>query len=402
MSINARHKVFSVSALTQAWSDLLLNTKPQSRNTSGVDNISINDFAENPKHLLLKLSRELANGQFRFQELKAVLIKKPNGKDRLICVPTVTDRIVQRALLNFLAAKYHSKVANDFSYGFIKGRTVKDAAEVACAIRASKPWVFKTDITAFFDTVDRAILQGSLVKIVRERSLHPQLVEAIGCEARPPTSRASRRRIAQLGIRPGIGLRQGMPLSPFFSNLLLTSFDEKVISAGIPGVRYADDLIFFASSRDECLHIAQFCEEQFANLQLAIPKIETAGSKSVIYAPGEPAEFLGLELAPIATGFELRLSSNQIERIREEMLSYGSVKELLSRKVTLRTLGVVLRAKRDGYLAAYDACTNIGQIEAELKAIERKCLVKIYRDELKIDLSAIGAEACTFLGLGAL
>lgn len=400
MSSNARLKVFSLPALTQAWNDLVLNTKPLSRNTSGVDGISINDFAENPKHLLLRLSRRLASGKFNFSELKAVLIKKPNGKDRLICVPTVEDRIVQRALLDFLAEKYHSKIANDFSYGFIKDRSVKDAAEAACLLRASKPWVFKTDITAFFDTIDRAILQKALVKTVRERSLHPQLFEAIDCEARPPISRIGRQRIAKLGIRSGIGLRQGMPLSPFFSNLLLASFDEKVISSGIPGVRYADDLVFFASSYEECVHIAQFCEEQFADLRLAIPKLGSAGSKSLIYAPDEPAEFLGLELAPSAKGFELKLSIKQIERISEEMRGYGSIKELLSRKVTLRTLGMVLRAKRDGYLTAYDACTNIGQVEAELRAIERKCLVKIYRDELKIDLGAIGAEACTFLGLG--
>lgn len=400
MSVNARLKVFSLPALTQAWNDLVLNTKSQSRNTTGVDGISINDFAENSKYFLLKLFRELKNQKFHFSELKAVLIKKPNGKDRLICVPTVKDRIVQRALLNFLAEKYHNKVANDFSYGFIKGRSVKDAADLACALRVSKPWVFKTDITAFFDTIDRAILQSALGRIVRERSLHPILFEVIDCEAKPPASRVGRNRIAKLGIAAGRGLRQGMPLSPFLSNLLLTSFDEKVISAGIPGVRYADDLVFFASSHDECLRIAKFCETQFLQLQLSIPKLGPIESKSVIYAPAEPAEFLGLELAPSTKGFELRLSDKQIERISDEMRGYGSVKELLSRKITLRNLGIVLRAKCNGYLTAYDVCTNIGHLEAELNAIERKCLIKIYRDELKIDLTTISAEASTFLGLG--
>jgi RNA-directed DNA polymerase len=84
MSSNARLKVLALPALTQAWTDLLHNTKPLSRNTSGVDGVSVNDFAQNPKHFLLQLSRELAQNRFRFSELRAVLIKKPNGKDRLI------------------------------------------------------------------------------------------------------------------------------------------------------------------------------------------------------------------------------------------------------------------------------------------------------------------------------
>ena len=400
MSSNARLQTLSLAALSQAWSDILRNTRPLSRNTAGVDGVTVNDFAENPKYSLQGLARTLARGNFQFSELRPVLIKKPNGKDRLICVPTVKDRVVQKALLNFLSEKYHGKLANSISYGFIKDRSVKDAAAIACVERARNAWVFKTDITAFFDTVDRGILEGVLTKVIRERSLHGLLIDAMHCEVRPPSSGASQRRIATLGIKLGKGLRQGMPLSPFFSNLLLGAFDNQVVKAGIPAVRYADDLIFFSSSWADCVHIADFCHKQFAKINLTIPPLDSPASKSVIYAPHEPAEFLGLELAPCTHGFELRLSEKQRERIRDEMLCYGSIKELLSRKVTLRTLGAVLVAKRNGYLAAYENCANISDVEAQLKGLERKCLVKIYQNELKMDLPKLGAEAHTFLGLG--
>jgi len=400
MSSNARIQTLSLTSLSDAWSDIVSNTRPQSRNTAGVDGVTINDFAENPKFYLLGLARALAGGYFQFSELRPVLIKKPSGKDRLICVPTVKDRIVQKALLNFLSEKYQSKLANSISYGFIKDRSVKDAAAVACDARARNAWVFKTDITAFFDTVDRGILEQVLVKTIRERSLHGLLISAMHCEVSPPFGRASQRRIAALGIEHGRGLRQGMPLSPFFSNLLLGAFDDQVIKAGIPAVRYADDLIFFGDSRQECVSISDFCRVQFAKINLTIPPLDSPASKSVIYAPHEPAEFLGLELAPSKHGYELRLSDKQRERIRDEILCYGSIKELLSRKVSLRTLGSVLRSKRNGYLAAYENCANIAEIEAQLNDLERKCLVKIYKDELKMDLPKLGAEAHTFLGLG--
>lgn len=398
MTVNTLQKVLSHSGLSFAWEELFRNTKPLSRQTVGVDGVSIKDFDARHKPLLLKLAERVESNRFEFHELKPTLIQKTNGNDRLICVPTVEDRIVQRALLEFLSCRYHLKLANSISYGFIKDRSVKEAAEVACKYRGSMPWVFKTDITSFFDSIDRKILGSALVKIVRERSLHPLLLSAMNCEV-AASKGEKKKRIARLGIKAGMGLRQGMPLSPFFSNLLLAHFDAKVIKTGYSAVRYADDLIFFAESEAECVRIAEFCHAEFAHLGLAIPPLGLPGGKSVIYAPAEPAEFLGLELAPTGGRYELRLSSKQVDRLRNEMLNYGSIKELLSRKITLKTLGSVLSAKRNGYVAAYDVCTNIEFVESELRALERKCLLRIYQNELKMELSSLGAEAHTFLGL---
>ena len=50
-------------------------------------------------HLRL-LHNDLALGHYKFSNLRPVLLKKRNGKDRLICIPTVRDRVVQRAILN--------------------------------------------------------------------------------------------------------------------------------------------------------------------------------------------------------------------------------------------------------------------------------------------------------------
>ena len=38
----------------------------------------------------------------------------------------------------------------------------------------------------------------------------------------------SLRRVEKAGIKPGKGVRQGMPLSPFFANLFLKEFDAAV------------------------------------------------------------------------------------------------------------------------------------------------------------------------------
>ncbi|KVD38210.1 hypothetical protein WI84_12970 [Burkholderia ubonensis] len=122
--------------------------------------------------------------------------------------------------MNFLSDRYADRFANKISYGFVKDRGVKKAVHDACEIRAKYGWVYKTDITSFFDSIDRLHLERALKAVIRERSLHPLLVQAIGCEIFA-TKGSVAKRINRLGIKAGRGVRQGMQLSPFFSNIML-------------------------------------------------------------------------------------------------------------------------------------------------------------------------------------
>ena len=373
-------------------------TKVPRRDTVGLDGVSLNGFELHHRANIAQLSRELLRGTFRFSPLKPTLIPKATtGKYRLISVPTVRDRIVQRALVTFLSRKYHEVLANEISYGFVKGRSVKQAAKNACSMRSAHPWAFKTDITSFFDMIERRLLDDAIRKQIRDKSLHGILFDAVACEV-DDSDPKNAEKIRQLGIKRGRGVRQGMPLSPLFSNLLLIPLDRKIAASDVRAIRYADDLIFFAKSRDECVKIEQFCKAEFDALNLSIPPIEP-GSKSIIYSPNQSVEFLGLELRPVKRGYELRLSNFQIERIRSELLQFGSIKELLSRKISLRSLGPMLSAKVSGYLAAYDACTNIDEVALRLSEVEQRALRQLYRDGLGINLETISNEARTFLGL---
>ncbi|MGO4760959.1 reverse transcriptase domain-containing protein [Cupriavidus sp. 2KB_3] len=182
MTNSAYYQVLSRESLDDTWQRLYRRTKPSSRNTAGVDGISINDFERDAKANLSRLSKEIRQGFFKLSPLSPSLIPKPNGKDRLICVPTVRDRLVQRALLSFLATKYGKIIANKISYGFIQHRSVKMAAEAAISLRSTYLWAFKTDITSFFDRIPRDRLTHAIRSLVKEMSLHQILTEIIGCE----------------------------------------------------------------------------------------------------------------------------------------------------------------------------------------------------------------------------
>jgi RNA-directed DNA polymerase len=390
--------IASYHALDAAWRSLFRRSRPYSRNTRGVDGLSINDFAVDPKPHLRRLALELSRGVFTFSLLRAHLIPKPSGKHRLICVPTVRDRVVQRTLLEFLTTKYQNQLANPISYGFIRYRTVKDAATLACERRSLLPWVFKTDITSFFDEIDRTLLEKAIRRMIRQRSLHPLLLDAVACEALPSSGSAAKK-IKAMGVREGRGVRQGMPLSPLFANIILQDFDNEIVQGGYVAIRYADDLIFFADSERTCVEIHDFCRRELKKLGLAVPDVAPK-SKSRIYKPEEPAEFLGLGLVREQQHYVLRLMPDQIERIRRELLQLGSISELLSRRVTLANLGSHIQNRVTGYFSAYEACTNVEALENEFDALTQRVLFSIYRDGLKIDIPSLSSEARTFLGLG--
>ena len=396
---NAYQKVFSRDSLWDAWRHLYKNAKPSSRNTVGSDEISINDFERNAHMHLRLLHNDLALGHYKFSNLRPVLLKKRNGKDRLICIPTVRDRVVQRAILNFLADKYNPKLQNKISYGFLPNKSVQEAATVAVRIRNVKKWVFKTDITAFFDRIPREELIRRVQSLVRESSLHQLLRSAVSCEV-GAVERSHQRRISKLGIRSGIGIRQGMPLSPFFSNVLLREFDEALVKRQYQAVRYADDLIFFADSEAECLKIFDYCRAEFGGLGLEIPPIGK-DSKSEIYAPCSAAEFLGLSLEPVKSGdsYALMLSSKQIEQIRKEMGAFSSLRELLSRGITLKNIVPAVSAKAAGYLHAYQCCSNYPELESLLAELTDDALRRLYRNGLGLDLHKMSSAALRFLGL---
>jgi retron-type reverse transcriptase len=109
------------------------------------------------------------------------------------------------------------------------------------------PWAYKSDISAFFDRIPRDELFDAVKRSVRTPSLNDLLRRAIDCEidTRDP---AIWRKVNAAGIVNGLGVRQGMPLSPLFANILLKEFDRVFLSRGHSLVRYAHDFIVFADN----------------------------------------------------------------------------------------------------------------------------------------------------------
>lgn len=393
MSRSALQELASQDFLRSEWGKMFHDTSRSGRESRGADGISLNYFEQYKSHYIKELATELRTGKYAPHPLTPHFIPKASGKDRVICVPTVRDRLLQRALAQLLHERGYS-LENPISFGFIKGRSVKSAATKAVAYRTAHPWAYKADISAFFDRIDRPILASRIKNKIRTSSLHSLLVSVLNTEIHAIGSSAEKR-IKALGIKKGEGLRQGMPISPYLANLMLDNFDRRLSQNGIHAIRYADDLIAFCDTKEECLAVHNLCIDLLSKEKLSIHPLDD-NTKTAIASPGEAIEFLGLGLAPTGESYELIVTAKQLETIKGKLLGMSDIEKCLQQGITLSTFINRLEGKITGFRGAYDLCQNTVQLENTLSSAKIKTLKKLFH-HLGIDYSSLTKKQLSFL-----
>lgn len=373
MSENALSRLATLSNLECIWKSVA--QKAGAKTTPGVDGITVPLFNAQKNNYLKDIRANLLHG-YTFSKLRGVAVPKTDvTKYRLICVPTLADRIVQRALLVEMEKKGKQLgVLNDVSHGFIAGgaRTVSSAQKSVCRIRSEKPWILKADISKFFDRIDRDSLFDTFSKKFRFSTLHPLIKGAIQSEVEVKGERVELA-IRQNGIIKGKGLRQGMPISPFMSNFALSGFD-KIISSKYSIVRYADDLIVLGKNEDECKRAKEDIECELYKIGQTLNE-----DKTYIRAPNESVEFLGLELRLCEDGlYRLLVSKDQLKAIKHNFREYHDVHIIVSKGLNSYTLFKKIKQMQSGYLSAYACASNFKRLEESLEQCTKNCAEKVY------------------------
>src|SRR5437773_9267485 len=70
----------------------------------------------------------MKHGQYRAQPLRRIYIPKEDGRQRPISIPSLEDKIVQKAAADLLNAIYEQDFL-ECSYGFRPGRGAQDALD---------------------------------------------------------------------------------------------------------------------------------------------------------------------------------------------------------------------------------------------------------------------------------
>lgn len=367
-------QIASIKNLLRVWRNSKDAVK-YSRKSAGVDGVTPQSFSADLSENIASINSRLVNSLYSFAKLRPFFIDKSGGKMRVICAPTVEDRLVQRLILDYLTTDKEGRprdllgVNTSVSYGIKRGKDqgTQEAIKKAIKYRNESSWVLKTDISSFFDKIPREYLKQQVRTRLGQRSVVPLLNAVIDCEVKSSNDKEAAA-LRDCGLVNGIGLRQGMPLSPLLSNVVLNKFDKKIVSKGLKCVRYVDDLIFFCDSREECFEIEKFVNEELKKIKLEIPSLK-AESKTQIKSPDESIEFLGVEIykTPNA-GYAHKIPKETIRKALERLSVYRSLDFCDQEGLTYVEVSKHLNDVKQGYFAAYKDCTNFEDFYKKMTA----------------------------------
>nr|WP_093175367.1 group II intron reverse transcriptase/maturase [Pseudovibrio sp. Tun.PSC04-5.I4] len=188
--------------------------------TPGVDGVDRDRFRQNEEELLATLGRSLLDGTYAPAPTRRVYIPKGNGKLRPLGIPTLTDRIVQRAMLMVMEPIWESDFS-PYSYGFRPQRSVHHAIRAVLmqttdGRNTKGRWVIEGDLASYFDTVHHRKLLSCVRKRIRDKrfiALLWRLLKAGHIDK-------------GLFCAASKGVPQGGVLSPLLSNIMLNEFDR--------------------------------------------------------------------------------------------------------------------------------------------------------------------------------
>ncbi|MDZ4661741.1 MAG: group II intron reverse transcriptase/maturase [Pseudomonadota bacterium] len=251
-------------------SDILYNAWLQVKSNKGAPGVdgksieAINSSEENVEKVLKNIQTLLIRQSYKFSAVRRVDIPKPKGGTRPLGIATVEDRIVQTAMKIVLEPIFEADF-HECSYGY---RPKRNAKQASLAIRRDlydRAWgVVEIDLKNYFTSIPH----GKLMRLVRKRVsdgsmlklIKQTLIVAVKYEGRfEPTK---------------IGVPQGSPLSPLYSNIYLNVVDQVWHKRRYPEKlgatmhRYADDIILVC--RKSCVDVLKSFQAIVSRLDLQI------------------------------------------------------------------------------------------------------------------------------------
>jgi group II intron reverse transcriptase/maturase len=136
----------------------------------GVDGQTAADFEADLEANLERLLNQAKSGTYRAPAVRRTYIPKDRpGETRPLGLPTLADKVLQRAIVMLLEPIYEQDFL-DCSYGF---RRERSAHQALAAIREplmemGGGWVIEVDIRKFFDNLDHEHLRTILRQRVRD------------------------------------------------------------------------------------------------------------------------------------------------------------------------------------------------------------------------------------------
>ena len=263
-------RILAFENMKEAWEETRAGGE-----TPGVDHERARRFQRHWESNLWDLIADVRGNVYKARPLRIITIPKKNGGRRRLGIPTITDRVLQRAALQTLQPKLDRKFLS-CSYGYRPRRSLMHAVAAILKYRDRRlTWVLDADIRSFFDSMDQALLRVLIQKEIHDPEALRLLDQWLA--------------VGVVDARRHKGVSQGMPISPLLSNLYLHEMDWRLVRNRWALVRYADDFIILTTSRADAERCRDFVVEILDDLHLQLQP-----EKTRVTSFDEGFEFLGV------------------------------------------------------------------------------------------------------------
>jgi RNA-directed DNA polymerase len=238
---------------------------------AGVDGVTAAQYEADLEANLASLLERFKSGRYRAPAVRRVHIPKPGAgkKTRPIGIPTLEDKVLQRAVLMVLEPVYEQDFL-DCSYGFRPRRSAHQALEALWRglMAMGGGWIIDLDIQSFFDDVDWGHLRGFLDQRVRDGVIR----RAIGKWLNAGVMESGEVR------HPDRGAPQGGVVSPLLSNLylheVLDVWFEHDVKPRLGGrafeIRFADDAALVFEREEDARRVLAVLSKRFEKYGLRL------------------------------------------------------------------------------------------------------------------------------------
>jgi group II intron reverse transcriptase/maturase len=270
----------------------------------------------------------MASGSYFPPPVKEVEIPKKDGKVRKLGVPTISDRIGQMVLKEYIEPRLE-KIFSTNSYGYRPNKNAHHALESVRRNCWKTDWVIDLDIKGFFDNIDHDKLMLAVEKHVPENWAQLYIRRWL---VAPVLTKSG-----ELIVKQGKGTPQGGVISPLLANLFLHyGFDKWLerTDSTVNFARYSDDVIVHCSSKAHAEQTLEAIRQRMKEVGLELHPEKT----KIVYCrdyrrqrkhPEVKFDFLGYSFQPRSTkskagnsmflGFDCAISTSSRKRIADKL-----------------------------------------------------------------------------------
>ncbi|MFD2215619.1 group II intron reverse transcriptase/maturase [Metabacillus endolithicus] len=349
-----------------AWENVKVN-----KGAGGIDEETLESYEKNLEENLENLLMKLRAKDYVPSPVRRVYIPKKNGKKRPLGIPTIEDRIVQQALRNVLEPKFEKDIFHKWSCGYRPNVGAKRVLQlIMWNIENGYNYIYDCDIRGFFDNIPHKKLLKVLNKYIADGTVLDMIWKWL------KAGYMEEGKYHQVDS----GTPQGGVISPLLANIYLNELDWTLDQHGIKFVRYADDFLLFAKSKEEIKKAEEVTKEVLKELGLEISVEKT----KIVDFNNDDFDFLGFTFEH----WRKRKKDGKpyyITKPKEETWSDFRLKIkqrtrktlTLSKEKWLEIVNSVIRGKVNFYLTIWKAVEEFKEHGHKLN-----CYFNVFKNEL--------------------